>query len=237
MPFVPTDIASAQYGYAADSLSLSDGTGVSTCPDSSTNGRTVTQVTGSAQPLFKTNILNGKPVFRFDGVDDYLERANAVLAGAPATFIAVASADVVTGTGRLFFDNGLLFGRNNAKLLFTTRFVQDYQSSADQFAVNTWAIWAYVFDSSFDCTFHKNGTSIETILGSADTGGNNNFRFGSSAGAEFWDGDIAEAWGFSTALNSTELGNMFSYLNDKYFYSEPFPAGYSKATVNTLLRM
>lgn len=43
---------------------LNDGDPVSTWPDSSGNGHNATQ-TGSARPIFKTNILNGKPVVRF----------------------------------------------------------------------------------------------------------------------------------------------------------------------------
>jgi hypothetical protein len=36
---------------------------------------------GSTRPLFKTNVLNGEPVLRFDGSDDFLQLATDILSG------------------------------------------------------------------------------------------------------------------------------------------------------------
>lgn len=54
-----------------------DGTPVSSWKDLSDNANNADQATVGNQPLFKTNILNGEPVVRFDGVDDRLEIADA----------------------------------------------------------------------------------------------------------------------------------------------------------------
>jgi hypothetical protein len=68
----PDQIAGLKLWLKADSLSLSDGDPVSTWADSSGNGNDATQGTAGLRPLYKTNIVGGKPVVRFDGTDDYL---------------------------------------------------------------------------------------------------------------------------------------------------------------------
>ena len=58
--------------YDANQLSLSDNDDVSTWTDMSGNGFHATQSTADKKPHFKTNVVNGKPVVRFDGTDDCL---------------------------------------------------------------------------------------------------------------------------------------------------------------------
>lgn len=63
--------AGASFHYDSRWLSLSDGTGVDTWTDlAGTNN--ATQSTSTNRPTFKTNILNGNPVVRFDGTDDFV---------------------------------------------------------------------------------------------------------------------------------------------------------------------
>jgi hypothetical protein len=52
---------------------LNDGNAIGTATDYSGNGRNFTQATAGNKPTFKTAIVNGLPVMRFDGVDDYLQ--------------------------------------------------------------------------------------------------------------------------------------------------------------------
>lgn len=58
--------------YDAADIALADNDPVSSWTDKSGNGNTLAQGTGSKQPLYKTNIINGLPVVRFDGTDDNL---------------------------------------------------------------------------------------------------------------------------------------------------------------------
>ena len=69
--FLPTDISGLQYWYKADSLSLSDGAGISQWNDSGPRNAHATQGSGTLQPLYKTNIKNGLPAVLFDGSNDY----------------------------------------------------------------------------------------------------------------------------------------------------------------------
>src|SRR5262245_37146172 len=60
-PTTPDQITGLVGWWKADSLALSDGAAVTSWSDSSGTGNTATQATGGVQPIYKTNILNGKP--------------------------------------------------------------------------------------------------------------------------------------------------------------------------------
>lgn len=70
--FSPSSVTGLQVWLQADSLALADADPVATWTDSSGNGNNATQATSGSQPTYKTNIVNGKPVVRFDGTDDWL---------------------------------------------------------------------------------------------------------------------------------------------------------------------
>ena len=55
---------------------LNDGDSVTTWSDLSGNGNDATQETAAAKPVYKVNIINGRPVVRFDATDDNLVITN-----------------------------------------------------------------------------------------------------------------------------------------------------------------
>jgi len=58
---------------AADASTITlNGSTVSQWNDKSGNGRNATQATAANQPTYTASGLNGKPVFTFDGINDYL---------------------------------------------------------------------------------------------------------------------------------------------------------------------
>lgn len=56
-----------------------DGSGVTTWDDATTNGRDLTQATGTKRPLYRASVaaLGGRPALEFDGTDDFLQTASA----------------------------------------------------------------------------------------------------------------------------------------------------------------
>jgi hypothetical protein len=73
-PTSPDDIADLEMWLNADDLdaSLADGDPVDTWADASGNSNDATQ-SGSARPTFKTSIINGHDIVRFDATDDGME--------------------------------------------------------------------------------------------------------------------------------------------------------------------
>ncbi len=67
--------------------------------DQSGKGNNAAQSTADLYPLLVTNAINGKPVLRFDGVDDFLEVADSdsvSIAGDITTFFVVKFDDFAT---------------------------------------------------------------------------------------------------------------------------------------------
>lgn len=68
--FSPTHRPGCVLWLAADRLAgLADGAAIATWPDQSGKGNNATQATTANKPTYKTGILNGRPVVRFDGGD------------------------------------------------------------------------------------------------------------------------------------------------------------------------
>lgn len=72
----------------AEDLSLNDDDPVASWADASGNGHDAGQATASLRPVFKENILNGHPVVRFDGADDFLTGSLSAAPSAHTVFVA-----------------------------------------------------------------------------------------------------------------------------------------------------
>jgi hypothetical protein len=199
-------------------VGLVDTDPVSSWSDSSGNGNTVTQATAGNRPTYRTGVINSLPVVRFDGTDDYLQAAAAIVSAAPHTMIAcVRPTSVAAGVARFAGGGGYRWGRNGALGRFTTFGVLDYDTMPALYTVNTAHIVSYLFDSSFDLSYYLNSAFVETVAGSADGGGIGNFTVGDGAAAvEPWTGDIAEILLYDTALSATNRQNAEAYLLSKY---------------------
>lgn len=84
-----------------------DNTAVSSFPDHSNNGTAVSQATGSAQPKYRTGIINGLPAYQFDG-SDYLTFTSNTLTQNKAgltSYIVYKRTSGVTGQTLLYFPN------------------------------------------------------------------------------------------------------------------------------------
>ncbi|MGD8499063.1 MAG: hypothetical protein PVJ86_00355 [Phycisphaerales bacterium] len=80
--FLPTDIAGLKLWLDADAIvGLNDGDPVASWLDQSGQGNHATQAAADQKPLYKTNIINGKPVVRFDGANDFFDLALPALIG------------------------------------------------------------------------------------------------------------------------------------------------------------
>ncbi|RMG96173.1 MAG: hypothetical protein D6706_10620, partial [Chloroflexi bacterium] len=87
--FSPADIPGLQLWLRADAgvwqdsvggtPAVNDGDVVGAWEDQSGNGNHATQATTTNKPIYWTNVVNGKPVVRFDGVDDDLALSSSTI--------------------------------------------------------------------------------------------------------------------------------------------------------------
>lgn len=212
-------LSGLQLWLKADVLALTDGSAVSSWPDSSGNGNTMTQATSSSQPVFKTNILNGNPVVRFDG-SDFMQ---SVLTAAPAaiTVLAVVKATDFTGTRTVLgcdttggFQYRFDASTGLPRVLTQNATTIGVGSVAP--AAGAWVVVAMTYTVGSTWTHQINGLDNGSGTSSAPPSASA-VRIGSrNGGLEAFLGDMAEVLVYHRVLTATELQTVSLYLGNKY---------------------
>ena len=217
----------------------SDDDPVGTAKDFSGNGNDATQGTEAAKPTFKAAILNGLPVFRFDGSDDILEVLDFSYGlDGPTVFV------VKTGTstsGRYAFAHYETAGppdqrswsishsgdevnqvRVNVSADGDTTNAKNYSGSTNITAGSH--ILAFVFKAD-SLDLYVDGvdeTEVKTSDGAVASLHNSTAKLtiggflSAGSGAAFWDADIAEVAMVDRALETSELQRVFDKLGERY---------------------
>lgn len=239
--WVPSDLAGLVLWLDADVItSLSDGDPVGTWSDQSGNGNDVTQATTAKKPTYKTSIINSLPVVRFDGTDDGLVLADNLSTATEGTIFVVlqltavladwqtpvTSSDEAAAT-RFWFCRAY----HDASSPYI-RIRQRNDDAADTIdgstTITAGAVYLQVWQSSgaaYSLRVNGNdetevvdaGTNSGDWLG--DTADRDNFVVGmakrSSEGA-WLKGDIGEVIVYDTSLSAGDLGDVETYLNNKW---------------------
>ncbi len=216
--FVPTDIAGCQLWLHADSLSLSDGDPVATWTDSSGQGNNATQGTSGTRPTFKTNILNGLPVVRFDG-SKRLDGSVSISGDTMTAFVVaqLGSGGSVVGRMLSLGASGAESPSNNISRFFDNALYQ--RGAANSLAGITQGVWflAGVVCNGSTFTFFKDGSgnSPESSTGNF---GVTQYAVGNQIAVTNvgTDGDIAEIIIYDTALSTGNREAVEDYLGQKY---------------------
>jgi hypothetical protein len=227
--FDPSTITGLKLWLKADSLALTDGASVNTWTDSSGLNNDFTSVVSA--PTFKTNIVNGKPVIRFNGTNQGLANTTAGIIPTGSTFhtiFGVVSAASTSAGDHDIFDTGsagggaVYFRRNGANA------VHVHNSAGYVFCQDTGGIVAGAWNvltadwNGSNIHIWRNGTlkdttgaTLLTVTGTLNSVGIDTI----DSNINFWDGDIAEILIYNSALSSTDRGNVETYLISKYAIS------------------
>lgn len=220
--FSPDQLAGLQVWLKADSLALNDNDPVASWLDSTSNHIDVLQGIAGSKPLFKTNIINGKPIVRFDGIDDVLESTAILIVPQPLTAFAV-SKFIQAGTNDSIFDSNnstqraTIYKQNTDKLSF---FAGTEVPEAVAETIPTAFFYLSGIFNGASSKLYKNGINISSGNVGAQGLGNertSTFRVGSAnAGTSFYHGDIAEIIIYNSALSDTDRQSVETYLKNKY---------------------
>jgi hypothetical protein len=221
--FSPTDIANLQLWFDADdasSFTFSSGSVVSQWNDKSGGGRHVSQGTVANQPG-RTGTQNGRATVVFDG-NDYLDRTGiGVLFAAPLTVFVVFN-PTASGNNRLMgsaengfaIDHDTGFGWGTARVGVVGQYLGAILTSG------TFRQICADVTSTSSTTGYLDGALEGTDTYSAYTYSGADLTVGAArpggAGPAVNGTAIAELIVYSRSLNSTERGNVFSYLRDKW---------------------
>jgi hypothetical protein len=198
---------------------LNDGDPVTTWPDSSVNGNNAAQ-TGSARPIFKTAILNGKPVVRF--VSSPLQGfnlASAISSASPWTVLAVMKAassavKLVTLASSAASSPAPLLLHNDGHIYVLSQ--SSYLQVVNSFSGAFHIFRARTADITPSGGVYVDGTfttGAQAVLGLS---GDFNELGWDSTGSNSSDGDIAELIFYNATVSLTDCANIEKYLGTKY---------------------
>ena len=217
----PNELSTAVFRWydAGQITGLSDGDPVSQWDDESANADHAVQTTGASQPIYKTGIINGHPVVRFDGSNDRMRLSKILDTSGAVGHIFV----VVKGNGKA----GILSTRSGTTTGWSLRFNSTtdllyYHSDetpnisysiADQFNI------IEVRRNGLDVQIGANGTlgATSTISGYTASAASNTFiGYESSGSSEYLNGDIAENVIYASLLSSADRLDLISHFKAKY---------------------
>jgi hypothetical protein len=214
-PFSPDDIEGLLLWLKADAIEgLSDDEAVATWEDSSSSDNDFTQGTAENRPVYKTNILNSKPIVRCSGENKYLTCAT-ISDTQPFTlwFVMDMTNDANDG-GVFFYDEAITDMATDSAGAPNTAWIMDAGDS-HHFGLTAggFHIIAAVFDGASSV-----GYDDGTGTAGANTGTNAWLIGDTSLGNKFSTAprDIAEVLFYNSALSTADLNNVGDYLADKY---------------------
>jgi hypothetical protein len=230
--FRPTDIDGCQLWLDANQITgLSDGDAVGTWSDKSGQENDATQSDASYKPTYKTNIVNSKPVVRFDG-GDLLATTSVVSAlSSSATIFAVVKNPSTASGDDIFLGHSTAASTANNYLWIGIRNTTGYAAMDmnggntkvngdtdlrdDVFHIHTGikgsdnTISRYGIDGG---TYGTNSTSFTLSANVTNIGG----LTYNSAAVSMIAGDIAEVIIYNSALSDGDRGDVETYLSQKY---------------------
>jgi prepilin-type N-terminal cleavage/methylation domain-containing protein len=213
----------------------SDGSAISVWYDINIQSSIKTNVIPPAvanRPKFTENAINGLPVVRFDGVDDYLRADMAGISGPKITYFAVANRNsfrteisVITGFSNEAyhdFDNVQSFmgfyATNGGGELCSHRASAKMSTLGYYPANGVNYVGSAVFNGSTNIIYY-NGVASSAVASSGNFKIDKLFIGGRYVSGNFsnsYFGDIAEVIIFSRSLNDEERKSVEQYLGKKY---------------------
>lgn len=220
--FSPLSVTGIEAWFDATQQSAfdADNVAVTTLVDWSGSGHHA-RSTGTARPLLRTNVVNGKPVLRFDGVNDRIT----------ATYPAW-SGTITTGTAIMVVKRAAVASAANARI-FTTNDLSDgvfenagvwafYKNSSNAVVPiggtsTNWTVITVKKTSGTQAAVYLNGTKVGADFIPGVTPRPGFLNFGSSdASTDFFAGDLAEFVQYTPALSDSDRLLVERYLGTKY---------------------
>jgi hypothetical protein len=215
--FNPKSIAGLQLWLdAADSSTISTGTGVSEWRDKSSRGSKWAQSTANNQPATGSQSMNGKNVLVFDGTNDSLTSFEPISTSLPLTMFLVHRIVTKSDFGMTYAFNGFSYiGQNGStgQVLWSLGGGTFAQSTVDNSGANLIAT-CVLPSAAVNGDAYINGTRVGGNLNRPDLTSTHyigRFQFGNNGNV--W---IAEVLAYSVALTASDRGKVEKYLGNKW---------------------
>lgn len=217
VPWKPLALPGLDFWYDASQITgLSDGAEITSWPDLSGNSNHATNASSASGPTYKTSILNGKPVARFNGTSNYLTLGTNYTGGDGAYCFVVTNYTGTTGVyAGLFvaqkigvyarFDNNDEWGAYTSNQLLSGVVLD-----------SSCKLLSAIFNSTSSVDLYTNGGSVANTSGSGYQSRTASAIGADPSGAQFHNGDIAELFGGVGTITTDILTAANDYISDKY---------------------
>ena len=238
-PFVPTVTPTLRL--ETDTLVFSDG-GTTPAVDNDTiqqwtdfdsNGELCTQTISANRPTYKTNIQNGQPILRFDGVNDWFDITQLFASQQACHFFIVIAPDYAgitfmdffefennlttwyAATGSSYEDFSLGMNRTVAGMVMRRVVSTSIKSSAWKLLEISYNGGSKTSNSSY--TVEVDDVAETIIAGSSSGNAAQVSKLGITAfnGAPY-KGDMGDVWMFPQVLTGTDRTEVVNYINTKW---------------------
>lgn len=215
----PDAVSGLAAWFKADALALADAAAVSSWTDSSGNARHATQGTGSKQPTYRTNVVNSKPVVRFDGTDDVLETTGFTL-NQPETVFIVATFRSARVANDTLIDGATT---NNMRVFRTVTGLQQYAGANGPHLTldpEGWHVYSFIYNGA-SSEARYDGANLATGNPSTNNAGGIAIGGNGTLGTENAPVDVAEIAVYSSALSEANRSGIERHLGLKYGITVP----------------
>jgi hypothetical protein len=210
-------------GASATTPAVADTNPVGSWLDQSGSGNHFTATADTRRPLLKTNILNGMPVLRFDGVNDFLRAATFDPGDSVSLFLVVTPSTTSTTYG-LFDSAHDTAGTFRGGSISSGVGVMEWHNAAPSFNLSlpdanpVLLEFILSLNSTRSVIYYNNAALISTNTNGAITGiAWNQPTIGSvnGGGEGYFTGDVFEVLLFNSALSASNRQAMETYLNSR----------------------
>ena len=220
---LPTSISGLKLWLDASQETYNDNDSVTTWHDKSGNGYDYTQSTNI--PVFKTNIVNGLPVVRFNGTSNYMDGSATTFVNATTSYTNVFMVEKVPQSanyGMIRFkttSNEIFLAHDSTHVGVAKRGVDQLYTTETIFR-NDFTIvhFKWSFGSPFTGGVTQNCIANAVSSLGVPGGSSNANCIGKDGGsAGYIEGDIAEMIVYdSVTLTTANVISIMSYLSNKY---------------------
>lgn len=205
---------SAYWAEDPDWTNPGDGNAVSSWRDGSGNGRTVSQGTGTRQPIYRATGIGSQPGVQFDGTDDWLASSSSFTATTGDLTKVMVLKPTATNSGRHFWSRGASGGRADGFVWGTAWGA--YSPATGIFSGGTVNTNAHLVIITFATAAEivVDGTQVATDSGSASLSGHT--LASEPGGGSPWAGYIAFAGLYNGTLTSGQKADLLAWAQDHY---------------------
>jgi hypothetical protein len=231
----PLEISGCKAWFRAESeTGLNDGDALGTWTDQSGAGNNAVQSTADNKPLYKAGVLNGKAVVRFDGSNDKLKSASAVISATAArSLFAVyrifdlsgSNPRTIAGEGDTASASKFFFLQDRGDVAGAGPYFAGYNDDlASGYPVNfpVWKIASVSWAGSSGAVKLYRDTVLVNQGNKTLNVSSDGFRVGynpSGGGGEYMYGDIAEVIYYDSQLSAADHLSVVRYLRKQYGFS------------------